>query len=508
MYDTRFRKWGISKIMKTSEKELLLQEIAQRGSHDVSNISDKNMKKIIRHVQSKSKTGPALLDLKADGRRLSQKTLSHEGNEGVSEPTPSRLPGDEYIHPSILENDDCLGTAMLMSPPTTVESDDENRECSDFSMSRETSSCPILTPSSGHSIPATQQNSSSSPTPPFDLSSPASRNKDLVLHNVKTYYSSRLETLVKDPSMNNVMSIGSSIHSERFWSNVKNGIYLWKIKGVFPDRNHRALLALNEANSLADLALQSEPMDFCREILATLSPANTSIFPPLRHHILSYLGHTARRLFGEIHPIAQLCLALREDQSGSDVSQSALMVMYDIFNDQFGPSHQASHKIMDTMITLMRRSGELEAGEELSKTSLELAKVDFGEHSNQARMAAIERAHILTKLEDHGRALSLRLGVVERPLRFQDTVGASLDSEVQYHHDKISAHTMEDLAEYFVRFGNVQEGIVWLSRAKSIADDIWGDNIATGHIADKLDNLLQGVTDGQVVDGKIAVPVR
>ena len=498
MYDTRFRKWGVSKIIKSSQKDQILKEIT-RTKKEIQ-ISEKDWKKIMRYANAHSRQQE---DSPSDNRcRLSTQYSPYStSSDTFSGTNGSTLDSPEV--PGAANESDEYATNMH-TPLSSAGSRDATR-----SVSRQRSASndsTLHTPATSFDLPwsnAREQSLSHSPTPALILS-PTARNQELVLHNVSTYYNSRLDSLGSNSYPGDLLTIGSTSQSTLFWANVKNGIYLLKIGGKFPDKHQRAVKAFSEANSLALSAMFSEPLDFIREILATLSPTNTSINPPLRIQILSYLGEVAFSLFGPTHPITVLCQALRDDHNDPFVSQNALTLMYELFCTRLGNSHTATYRLMDTYITLVRRSGELQAAKLLASNALDLAQLDHGPESDQARGAAVELAHILTKLGEHGKTLSLRLGVVERPAPRSGRDEADSRFGCRYHTDGIAVHTMEDVAEYYVRFRDVGLGIKWLTRARNIALAIWGDCVPTAHITDKLGELLCGNTNGQVVDGLVA----
>jgi hypothetical protein len=288
-----------------------------------------------------------------------------------------------------------------------------------------------------------------------------------------------------------------------FWSNIKNGLYFLKIASKFPDSRYRSSIAIEEAKSLAQVVLSDEPpLDFVRDILATLSPTNTEIRPSLRDDILSHIVSIASscHTLGPLHPITIICDALRNDGRDPLLSSLALHVMSEVIREKLGLANPAYYKLMNTIITLTRRTGDLKMAKQMAEVALNAARSECGDDSDQARYAAIELSQSLTKLGDHGHALSLRMGVVGSASSDLVDTDSSAEERLLLRNDTISIHAMEDIAEYYIRFGGVNEGIVWLSRAKMGAEHTWGKTAATGHISDKLENLLEGDLHGQVVD--------
>lgn len=258
---------------------------------------------------------------------------------------------------------------------------------------------------------------------------------------------------------------------------------LWKIAASFPDTFIRAYTALNEACEIAKEALISEPLDYLRKILFTLSPTNTKIYLPLRRQLLWMIAQWAIKFWGHRHPIATICNSLVQEGNTPELSRRALHCLYDLSTAQLGASHAISHKLMGSVITLTRRSGELYMAKQLSEEAFELAKLEHGFTSNQARSAARELAHNLALLGDHLRAFELRMYVIQE--------GCARKSTSPYHQDENAVWAMEDIAERCVETKMLSEAIYWLQQAECIALRIWGDTVSTRHITDKLNNALK-----------------
>jgi hypothetical protein len=179
--------------------------------------------------------------------------------------------------------------------------------------------------------------------------------------------------------------------------------------------------------------------------------------------------------------------------------------MIDTISDALGQSHPAYHTLMNTLMKMTRRRGDRSDARQIAERALNMARSDCGEDSEQVRSAKVELSHILAKsgdLEsgDLGRALSLAMDVATfQPVNFKvaDVPG---DESLLVRFDTISIHAMEDIAEYYTRFSSPNEAAFWLSRAKTAAENLWGNTVATGHIADKLKKLLRQELHEQVVE--------
>jgi hypothetical protein len=264
-----------------------------------------------------------------------------------------------------------------------------------------------------------------------------------------------------------------------------------------PDR--RAWPAFAEAGSLAAGAMTSHPFDFLRNLFATLSPANTSARPELRGILLRFLTSEAQSSLSPSHPITHICKELQKDEDCQEISQRSLQCMLDIFNSRLGRSRAITFKLLDSLATLLRRSGEYHAGLEIITELLKSSRPVFGPESDQVRAVENELAHFYMLTGESDLALGHCMSVVTRPPTPSTLASASASApgspqeavgEPAFYQDGIAAHTMEDIAEIHQRRGDLEQCITWLERAASIALVVWGPkSLATSHLIDKMTNL-------------------
>ncbi|KAK4956671.1 hypothetical protein LTR10_006198 [Elasticomyces elasticus] len=317
------------------------------------------------------------------------------------------------------------------------------------------------------------------------------RNHEIIMCAVAECSDSRLAALVHAGDSSMTPSAGF----KSFWSNIDNGIYLWKIAKTFPDERRRGLKALMDACEIAELGIACEPFAVLRKVFYTLSPTNTAIYLPLRRHLLQVISGAAFRALGRSHPVTILCSALQQDGDSAELSMRALMRMWTTSVHKLGSSHAVSYKLMDSVIVLTRRSGDVSSARELAQNALTLAMGDHGPCSDPVRTAAVELAHIMTLVGEHDQALKLRLQIVECAL----PAGGCPKRDLTFRVDQTTVHTMEDIAEYHqIYAGQVREACTWLMRAEAMAMGLWGDVIATLHIRDKLNALLLELGKQQV----------
>jgi tetratricopeptide (TPR) repeat protein len=306
------------------------------------------------------------------------------------------------------------------------------------------------------------------------------------------YYDWQLSNVPQGVLPDDYLGHRTSDESIKYWNTVKNAIYLVKIStGPVDDPNQRpdrqALPALAEAGRLAAPAMTSHPFDFLRNLFATLSPANTSARPELRSILLRFLASEAQTNLSPNHPITQICKELQGDEGCQAISQHSLQCMLEIFNSRLGRSRAITFKLLDSLATLLRRSGEYHAGLEIITELLKSSRPVFGPESDQVRTVENELAHFYMLSGDSDLALGHCLSVVTRPPK---STFSELQEEPTFYEDGIAAHAMEDIAEIHQRRGDMEQCIAWLERAASIALTVWGPkSVATSHLIDKMTSL-------------------
>lgn len=317
-------------------------------------------------------------------------------------------------------------------------------------------------------------------------------NDERVLTTVHTYFGMRLRGVPEDITGSSVLEIGASRESRRFWSDAENYFYLLKLKKAqHAPAHHAELSLLTGLQALAENMVIDEPFDFLRRLFTTLSPTNTQANLEQRLCLINGLRLACKRILGPFHPLTVICTALEQDENSPELSRYVLDTMSRMSIAHFGYEHAVSHKLSDSIIKLTRRSGDLPAARRLAEAALQISVDAHGSDSDQARSAAIELAHILTRCGEHDKALTLRQQIV--------TVRVEGDSPV-LHGDGMAAHTMEDLAEYHVQHGSPAVAAMWLRRAETIARKVWpAESSSTMHIVEKLDGLLEQM--GQSTSG-------
>ena len=134
-------------------------------------------------------------------------------------------------------------------------------------------------------------------------------------------------------------------------------------------------------------------------------------------------------------------------------------------------------------ITILTRwTRDLDMAKQLGENALGTACSACGSDSDQAICAAVKLSGVQTELGEHGRALSLRMGVFGSFL--SDVVNTCTDKPVNgtllLVNDTISMNAFGGIADYSIRFGYAKDAIIWWSRAKMAAQQGWENTVETG----------------------------
>ncbi|KXX81671.1 hypothetical protein MMYC01_202048 [Madurella mycetomatis] len=498
MYDKRFREWNVFKNVNGEER----LRVARRAQEDRAsmvntgtkgNIDQDDLRRTIRCARS----------IKQVAKKPQTKSLPVSPNAACE--LPSRSERSSISIPDLLKDqENTQSTAVPASPGPGIST---HKALS--SSSSNPSNTPVSSPgsadehtqdgsearsSSGSPGPglatykAQLQNLARSPPPPIPSDS-STHTIGIITLKLQQYLDWQLENIPEGILPDDYLGRRYSDASERYWSTIKDAIYLIKISdGSMEDLEHRpdrrAWPAFAEAGCLAAEAMMSHPFDFLRNLFATLSPANTSVRPELRGILLQFLGSEAQSSLSPNHPITLICQELQGDGDCQEVSRRSLQCMLDLFNNRLRRSRAVTFRLLDSLATLLRRNGEFHAAMDIIVELLKSCRQAFGPASDEARTVENELAHFYMSIDECDLALDHCMSVVTR----QPVV--SSEGTTVFYQDGISAHTMEDIAEIFQRRGDMEQCVTWLERAASIALSVWGPrSIATGHIIDKMTGL-------------------
>ncbi|KAL2128614.1 hypothetical protein VTI74DRAFT_8930 [Chaetomium olivicolor] len=91
-------------------------------------------------------------------------------------------------------------------------------------------------------------------------------------------------------------------------------------------------------------------------------------------------------------PIAHICKELQQDKGCQEISRCGLQCMLEIFNSRLSRSRAITFKLLDSLATLLRRSGGYHAGLEIITELLKSSPSVFGTESDQVRCVENEVA--------------------------------------------------------------------------------------------------------------------
>jgi tetratricopeptide (TPR) repeat protein len=513
MYDKRFREWHVFKNVNSDERARAARRapssapLSPPGQEDIdNNFSQEDLRRTLRCARTIQQGGrhaasPSAPPTPVDARAATPPPLYRPARRSIS---ISDLIKPEDDPPGITAPGlprQAGSPPTPFSPPSTpsITAGSSPRSPAESYQEQDDRTALVVSGSPGPGIDAYReqlQHLFNGPPQSISLDS-QTRTMSIITLKLREYYDWQLNNIPEGVLPDEYLGHRSPDESTRYWNTIKDAIYLVKISaGVNsgagsiediddrPDR--RAWSAFSEAGCLAAGAMTTQPFDFLRNLFATLSPINTSARPELRGILLRFLSSEAQTSLSSNHPITQICKVLQQDEGCQEISQRSLQCMLDIFNTRLGRSRAITFKLLDSLATLLRRSGEYHAGLEIITELLKSSRPVFGPNSDQVRSVENELAHFYMLSGEPDMALSHCMSVITRP----PTSAAASQEEPTFYQDGIAAHTMEDIAEIHQRRGDLEQCITWLERAASIALVIWGPkSIATSHLIDKMTSL-------------------
>ncbi|KAK4222219.1 hypothetical protein QBC38DRAFT_513103 [Podospora fimiseda] len=498
MYDKRFREWNIFKNgnsedgpksqRRRSPGTTAMAETGRVTSHD--SISQGEVRKTIRaakSVQQGFRKLPAPSSPLSPPRSNSELTVPHT----VSGPSPrgsihiSDLLSDRsFSNPEQYPSPHTLASSpeLVCATPESIAGSDDHVSAKSEVGSAVSSPAPSLI-----AYQAQLQSLAGAPLPPL-VSDSKTRTLQVITLSLHNYYEWQLQSIPEGVLPDEYLGNRSPVASTKYWDTIKNAIYLVKVAAGSPkdsQYSERAWPAMKQAGVMAVEAMTSQPFDFLKNLFTVLSPANLRAHPALRSILLQFLSLQAEENLPGNHPITLICQELSKDENCQEVSRRGLQCMLDIFNTRLGRSRAVTIKLTDSLATLLRRNGEFSAARDIIQELLKSCQQAYGHDSSQARAVENELAHLYMATSDYDLALEHCMSVVARP-----PTPASIHLSSPFHHDGISAHTMEDIAEIYHRKGDLRQCILWLERAAQIALKVWGRKaLATCHIVDKITGL-------------------
>ena len=469
MYQHQLKKWGVSKNLKQKEKDQMMQMIEQGGSstpgHSLNDdtIDERTLLKLRRHARERRK-----------GLRSETTPQPQTDPESIGEQTPEPL--IEEAHISAQQIDSGLGLENLETGTPQFLTAVSSTEYQGFGVGEPSARAEI--PQLTRASLKVDSNESArlklgfpEAQSPSASPGPSTPRCQLMVSTLQELCRLQL-TSGPTPASSEAEPLCEAL---QFWKSVKYGIRLLKIGS--PDR---AASILNEALQIRADFIVSQPIHAVRELLATLSPANTSAHPEVRAKLLDHLSSTK---LAPSHPVAVIINLLIQDDRLL-FSQKALSTMLELFTFNFGWTSDMTLEIRRAVITSTRRAKDFDSAGNMARQLLHASQREFGYGSIQARLAALEWSHIYIDQEDYNAAKSLGLSVISQPDSNHNFIGPRF-------HDSPAVQAMEDIADVHIKLGELVPSLVWLEMAAQDAWDLWKFDVATVHIFDKLDPLLR-----------------
>jgi hypothetical protein len=269
------------------------------------------------------------------------------------------------------------------------------------------------------------------------------------------------------------------VEQSQFWHETGRSIYLRKV-GT-PQQSIDLLKRACEIAPAEKELFRSNPLASIREILTTLSPANTKIDPTLRRTILQILSDMFNVNFGQHHPLAVVSHQLQLHLEQFELPSRALTYMLNQLELNLGSMHPMTFKTKSAYVRLLRRDRDYERADKAGRQLLKHVSETFGEGSEPARKAAREFENILMEQEKWLETLQVCFSIVGQSMEDVEYVNPK-------YRDKCAIYVMQDIAKCCHKLGNSELKEAWLKEALSASADVWGeDSYVTQHIRDKVE---------------------
>lgn len=307
---------------------------------------------------------------------------------------------------------------------------------------------------------------------PQEVSNPLSP-KEVILISTKTL----VESSVQHDLLKEATSIGE------FWLDIQNAMYMLKSRGT---SGHGAWRILQNACDTLPACIDSGLLSL-KHIYSTLSPLNLKTHVQLGRQITLFIAQVFQLRYGSNHPLYRICTALSKDLTQADTSLEGLEVLLHTLG--LTNSHRIYQlETQKALISTYRRSGNYKKAHDLCSTQIDMAMEYHGQHSDQARAARNQLAHILEQS-----------GYVEGSILLcEEILFGDGNSITPFILDRQTVWAMENLAEYHQRTGDIAASKVLLEQAYCIAVRIWTvDCSSAAIIVDKLKCLESLPLQGQ-----------
>ncbi|KIM95432.1 hypothetical protein OIDMADRAFT_134483 [Oidiodendron maius Zn] len=268
----------------------------------------------------------------------------------------------------------------------------------------------------------------------------------------------------------------------QFWLAIKHGIYLCK-----KSKLEHGAEALREAYMLAQAscALGIRALDSIRELLTTLSPVNTSVWPDVRIQMLNLLHELMTSDLGSENTLTRITYQLLHDGGDRNVSENALLCLINECTRLLGQQHVATVRARLSLVKLLRRSHDYYRAACEDVELLSFCVEQTSSDSVWSRECARMLTHVFMALGHRDQAIDLEKDIVGMRISSTGTIDVM-------HHDECAIYTMEDLAENYDEKGDFEACATWLKLAVQNAQNLWTNQwMATQHLVEKLERALK-----------------
>lgn len=482
MYYPKFKEWGVLKHDKAEEKDDLcnkLLKLHQQGDK-MPHLSANKLNKLQRRYREKLSAGQAAEELGDLLHALQRQSFFPSGSRNRRTEPHGHIAASEYSE----DSDKSLGHIDRSPSPSSSEEGSGDKVTSNYASSSEEAPEEFYEGTIVSSIAK-------------PCLSPSKENAELegLLILTRAHYQASLDQYLQLEANNNMIldnvsisSVPSLLTNKVFWSKIKSAIYFLK---TGPEESERlAWPLLSEAGDMVPSLCYQQPFSLIKDLFATLSPLNMSIYPACRATVLGLFTNSTPDHFRQNHPFFLICLRLAENEKLSEESSViALQLLTKLSNHSLPAGHVELFELKRTLIRLLRRQGNLSDAERLNKALIKTTENDRGKSHVQSRLAMTELVYILNDQRRYVESLGLAERIVKRGEQAQS--GGLPDERTVY--------AMEDAAEICDRLGRIEDSISWLRRALRGALNLWASKEATTHINDKLEILYGRV--GRVLPG-------
>ncbi|MCJ1226050.1 hypothetical protein MMC12_002699 [Toensbergia leucococca] len=497
-YETRFKKWGVSKNLSFEQREETLRRIrvgedAFSGGNTITNLN----RRLRRHKYTQMKQQDQ--EHQRRGRSRAQSELEAE-NIRVTTPFSDSVVSNTASSNCVdsLSSEDCSAyQALANSQYSSGTSLQAPRLPTDRGLSqtrKNDATIPyLLNTYWDHELLLLCAGSSQSisPQPTAD---PKALNLSLFLRCVRDFAEWSFQTTASSSTEITQLTHPASepLTLKIFWQTLNNCIYLYKIN----DLPHATSLLSHLLSLHPTILLTTPSLDFLQRLLASFSPINFRRNPPIRLKLLTHLHTLLSTALGPQHLLATICHQMLFDNDTRHATETALSCLH----SSLVLAHDSlAFQTERAIIALLRRDGCLDDAARKARTLFSITRSAPDPDCRRTREAAQELAHV-----------------------YMDTGQLNEAKELCHEYsDPRTLYALENLAKIEEQLGNWRNSATWLWEAAELArkgfvggggggapeENFGGQGAQLGgmemvHVVDKLRRALR--FDGREGDARAA----